>query len=371
MKILHILATPRAEGTPNLVLDWLALPGYEQEVFVLHGKPADLTVDLRHRAAWYKEDDLFHGHGWRKFLRIVTSVREVCRDRRPELVVCWIAGLAQWISAGVRWAQGGKPALLIHSGNPPTRNVRGDCLSRFVLLPVWLLGAKCVCCSNYVRDLYRSVPGLPDALFASVYNCVRAEEVGSRVQAARAVAAQCLPLERSPVGIMVATLEAHKDHGTLLRALPTVVAKHPNFRMLLVGNGTLRSELETLTSRLKLGDSVKFLGTRRDVPELLAQSDLFIFSTTPQEGLGSVLLEALAAGLPIVASDCPACREVLADGRFGTLVMAGDPTALATGILQKLEARDFADAEASSAYANSFTAERMVHAYLELAGLNG
>lgn len=370
MRILHLLATPRAEGTPNLVLDCLGLSGYEQEVFVLHGVPGDLTEDLRKTAAWYGEDALFEKRGWRKFLQITGRVREVCRSRQPDLVVCWIAGLGQWVAFGVRWAQGGKPALLIHSGNPPRRGSSADWLSRFVLLPCWLLGAKSVCCSNYVRDLYRSVPGLPDAMFATVHNCVRATEVCSRAQAARENSGRKRLLQGSPTGIMVATLEAHKDHATLLCALPTVLDRHPGFQMLLVGDGTLRAELETMAAQLNLGGAIRFLGTRRDVPELLAQSDLFIFSTTLQEGLGSVLLEALAVGLPVVASDCPACRETLEDGRFGTLVKLNDPAALAAGILQKLETRHLGETEAGSAYARSFTPKRMLHAYLELAGLD-
>jgi len=67
-----------------------------------------------------------------------------------------------------------------------------------------------------------------------------------------------------------------------------------------------------------------FLGRRSDIPELLGQADLFAFSTTAAEGFGISMIEALAAGLPVIASDVPACREVLLDGAAGELLPAGD-----------------------------------------------
>src|SRR5262249_3313107 len=74
---------------------------------------------------------------------------------------------------------------------------------------------------------------------------------------------------------------------------------------------------------------VEFLVSRCDVPEQLGEIDVFAFSTTEKEGFGIVLIEALAAELPIVATDVEACREVLQDGRFGSLVPFGDAEALA------------------------------------------
>ncbi len=367
MRILHLLATPRAEGTPNLVLDWLEVSGHEQEVFVLHRTPADLTGELRRRAAWYGEDELFSGRGWRKFLRVVRRVRGVCAERRPDLVICWFLGFAQWTALGARWARGGRVALLAHSGNPPVRDRRNDWMSRIVLLPFWLLGGRVVCCSDYVRDLHRSLRGFPGLLFSTVYNCVRTAQIQARARLAREGMDHDAPEEGGPVAIMVATLEAHKDHVTLLRATALVLARRPDFRLQLVGQGSLRAELEGLAAQLGLGESVRFLGAGRDVPELLGRADLFVFSTTNQEGFGTVLLEAMAAGLPIVATDCPACRELLAGGRFGSLVPPQDPAALARAVLARLAARNDWQPTDAAGYAASFTPERMLNEYLALA----
>jgi len=167
---------------------------------------------------------------------------------------------------------------------------------------------------------------------------------------------------------MIATLERHKDHKTLLHAIPTVLSRIPNLQLLLAGDGTLRKELEKLANELELSAAVKFLGTRDDIPELLGNADLFVFSTTPREGLGSVLLEGLAAKLPIVASDVPACREILAGGRWGLLVPPADPQALANAIIRSLGEPLSADALNKAAkYASAFTPQQMMSDYLAIA----
>lgn len=365
LRILHILSTPRAEGTPNLVLDWLATEKHEQEVFVLNSTPADLAARLRSGSRWYAEADLFQGRGPRKFLRIVQAVHRVCAERRPDLIVCWPTGFANWVTIGARLALGTKAELLVHCGNPPNRGAKADWLTRFVLLPVWLGRVRCVCCSDYVRNAFRAVPGIPGALFTTVHNCARVEEVRQRAKCARAAR---IKSDSEFAALMVATLERHKDHATLLRAMPTVLESFPAFRLRLAGDGSLRGELQQLAHNLGIASAVEFLGTRRDVPELLGQSDLFILSTTSQEGLGTVLIEALAANLKIVASDVPACREVLAGGRYGVLVPTGQPQALAAAITGAIAIGCESSESVHSDYLQGFTPAKMLEQYLALAG---
>jgi glycosyltransferase involved in cell wall biosynthesis len=326
MKILHILATPRAEGTPNLVLDWLATGEHEQEVFVLHSEPADLAASLRESASWYVETNYF-ARGKRKFTDMILGVRAVCLERKPDLVVCWITGFANWVFLGAR-----------------------------------LAGVKVLCCSDYVRDGYRAVPGIPDHLLETVWNCTRAAEVMRRADLARS---ERRSDNAGATALMVATLEPHKDHETLFRAVPLIRAEHRDFRLLLAGDGSLGPTLEQRVTELGISEAVEFLGMRRDVPELLGSADLFVFSTTDQEGLGSVLLEAMAAGLPIIASDVPACREVLQDGAHGELVKPADPAALAAAIISFFKhPGDEVALARSREFALSFTARRMMDQYL-------
>jgi glycosyltransferase involved in cell wall biosynthesis len=137
--------------------------------------------------------------------------------------------------------------------------------------------------------------------------------------------------ERLVVG-MVARLDPIKDQATLIRAFAEVAEQHPQAELWLIGDGERAWQLCELAAAEGVADRIVFWGPRRDVPELLGQMDLFAFSTTRDEGFGIALIEAMAAGLPVVASDVPACREVVDDGAAGILVPAGDHGGLAQAI---------------------------------------
>src|SRR5205814_1955173 len=85
-----------------------------------------------------------------------------------------------------------------------------------------------------LADHFRSIPGLPSHLFRTVYNCTRAREIAARGDTLRS---QAGTREERAMTIMVATLEAHKDHAALLRAVPAILSERPDFRLLLLGEG--------------------------------------------------------------------------------------------------------------------------------------
>jgi glycosyltransferase involved in cell wall biosynthesis len=136
-------------------------------------------------------------------------------------------------------------------------------------------------------------------------------------------------LAGSPPGIVaVGRFRYPKDFPTLLKALAQVSEA---YRAVIVGDGPARSDLQQSIARLGIADRVEFVGERRDVAGLLAGSDLFVLSSR-SEGLPMSILEAMAAGLPVVASDVGGVSEAVADGETGLLVPAGDADALAAAI---------------------------------------
>jgi glycosyltransferase involved in cell wall biosynthesis len=120
--------------------------------------------------------------------------------------------------------------------------------------------------------------------------------------------------------------------------------------LLIAGEGSERDGLESLCSREGVDDIVEFLGLRRDVPALLRRSDVFVLPSL-WEGNPNVMIEAMALGCSVVASDIPQIRESLVDGVSGVLVRPGDPVALAAGILRLLALLDHGDGLATAAKA--------------------
>jgi glycosyltransferase involved in cell wall biosynthesis len=123
----------------------------------------------------------------------------------------------------------------------------------------------------------------------------------------------------------------------LLRAFDALRRKVPDAVLLLVGKGDLLPDVQRQADSLALGDSVRFLGTREDVPAIMNASDVFVMSSV-WEGLPLVLLEASSVGLPIVATDVGGNAEIVAHGESGLIVAAGDPGALSAALERVLGA---------------------------------
>lgn len=142
----------------------------------------------------------------------------------------------------------------------------------------------------------------------------------------------------NPSRLYVATIARFhpvKDHQTLLRAFAQVAAKRSDADLLLVGDGPLRGDLEAAISRFGLGRRVRFLGVRHDVPEILKAVDLFAL-TSLSEAASITLLEAMAAGLPVVLTDVGGNSEIVRQGREGLLAPRGDSPAIAAAMLRLL-----------------------------------
>jgi glycosyltransferase involved in cell wall biosynthesis len=175
--------------------------------------------------------------------------------------------------------------------------------------------------------------------------------------------------------LCVARFAPQKAHGVLLRAFARArelrTASDPGLSLVLVGDdpfGPGRVRAQALARELQLGGSVVFTGIRRDVPELLGTSDVFVMSSL-WEGLGLVFLEAMAARRPVLATRVSAVPEVVVDGQTGLLVPPAEPEPLARAMLEL--ARDGALrqrlGEAGHArVVDRFGLERMVEETLEV-----
>jgi glycosyltransferase involved in cell wall biosynthesis len=133
------------------------------------------------------------------------------------------------------------------------------------------------------------------------------------------------------VAMTVAVLRPEKGISDMIEALPTVVRSHPSTRYVVVGDGRHRPALDRDVVNLGLEDRVVFTGARSDVPRLLAAADVFVLPSHT-EALPTVLIEAMAAGLPVVAAEVGGIPEMVDRGTSALLVPAHSPAMLADAV---------------------------------------
>ena len=174
--------------------------------------------------------------------------------------------------------------------------------------------------------------------------------------------------ENDTVMISVGRLAAEKNWGLLLQAVALVRKDHPRFRLVLVGDGPERKSLEDLAKQLGIRKYVTFMGSLSfsEIPSYMKAANMFGFaSVTETQGLAT--LEAMAAGLPVVAVDASGTRDILKNGQQGYLV-DNDPEALAAGVRKLLENPDRLQRFADAAYkrAQSFNIEKLTGRLLDV-----
>lgn len=151
----------------------------------------------------------------------------------------------------------------------------------------------------------------------------------------------------APLLLSAGALVGHKDHATLLRALPRVREAAPAVRVIIAGEGKLREALEQQIRDLDLQPVVSLLGHREDVPALMQAADCYV-SSSWSEGLGTSVLEALACETPVVAAEAGGIPEMVRPGETGHLVPNRDPEALAEAIIDVLQQPDAAAVRAAA-----------------------
>lgn len=167
--------------------------------------------------------------------------------------------------------------------------------------------------------------------------------------------------EDAPLIGTVTRLSPQKAPLDFVRAAAQVAEQHPQAWFMMVGDGPLRGEVEKLAQEVGIADRLVLTGLRRDVPELMAAFDLFALSSL-WEGLPRVIPQAMATGLPVVATACDGSAEAVEDGVTGFLVPPGEPAVLAQRLGQLLAEPDLASqmGEMGLARAPEFDVQRMV-----------
>jgi L-malate glycosyltransferase len=249
-------------------------------------------------------------------------------------------------------------------------------LSRRVDFPVRRTPGSRLLYSLPIDAILAISEGVREALIRSGVPAGRIEVVPSGIDLAPFQSAFDRPAARKRLGIAdgellvlnVAALAPHKSQTDLLRAAAKALARRPGMKIWIAGEGPLRGDLEAEHRALQLGNAVRFLGFRDDTMDLLRAADLFVISSY-LEGLGTSILDAMAAGLPVVATRVGGIPELVAHEETGLLVPPRDPESLASAIVDLADdpARRAAlgakGRERARAFSADATAERTREAY--------
>ena len=320
LKVMHILYMLRMGGTENGVVKIAnGLFGAGVVSSICSCQPADaLKHRLRAEVRLFEFNRRNRNDPW-----FVLQLARLLRRERPDIVhthswgtLC--EGLIAARIAGVpRVVHGEHGTMEMRSWNLRVQRLaweRADC----VLSVSSRLAEKMAHAVRYPVDRIRVIR---NGLDTTRFSPARREAARRRL----GIAPDALVI--GTVGRLVPV----KDQAGLLRALALLKAQHTKFRAVIAGDGPLRTDLVALAASLGLDDRVEFIGERTDVEDVLASFDIFVLSSV-SEGLSNTILEAMASGVPVIATRVGGAEELVDDGRTGLLIQPSSVEQLAEAL---------------------------------------
>lgn len=323
MRVLHLMVSGQAGGIESLLRDYVNYSGHENLfLFAWAGGPiVDQIEQSGCRVIRMNQPQ----EGSRA---VCSRILELCRKERvaaivvhheaPLLRLAALLARRRWPGIRVFCYAHADARFLCGTGKKVGLTVKKQ-----VFRYTFRRADRAVAISNAVKQSLMEYLGVPEAHIAVVYN--------------GAVLCRFHPAELRPAGplrlIYVGRLIEEKGVQNTLAALSQLT--DVDYRFTVAGDGDYREALQTLAKELGIGDRVEFLGTRADVPELLAAADIFIHLPDCAEGFGIAVVEAMASGLICVCNDRGALPEILEDGVSGLIVKSGDLESV-SGLLRRL-----------------------------------
>lgn len=298
-------------------------------------------------------------------LGAVAPLRRYIGRERPEALLSTLTH-ANLAAVWARALSGHRPRLVLREAVSLTAidrarpDLRDRVLPRMVRVSYPAADAIVAVSEGVARSVLQ-VTGLPPERVTVIYNPAVDADVAQRCAAP--IHHPWFSSAAPPVILGVGRLTEQKDFATLLRAFARVRARTET-RLVILGEGESRPALLALAGELGIAREVDLPGVVADPYPYLARAALFALPSA-WEGLPNALIEALAAGCPVVSTDCPSGpREILLGGRYGTLVPVRDPAAMAEAILTGLAATP--DRAAARERAADFGVDRIAARYLEV-----
>lgn len=359
MKIAILLPDLRGGGVERIRLvlaDQFVRAGHEVEFVLLQARGA-LLAEAEARFS-------VRSLGCARMRQAPLRLARYLRERRPNALLA-----AMWPLTGIAVLAArlsGYRGRLVASEHvdfrttPSLKTYERQVLKRFGRR-IYAPYHRVVAVSEGVAESLGAVAGLPRDRITVVHNPVRPMVPEAITEKDRHALDGWLAGETRLIAI--GTLKRQKGFDVLIRALADL-RRRRDARLLILGEGSLRGELEALARDLGVADSLWMPGFRPNPANFLQHAQVFVLSSN-WEGFGNVIVEALAAGVSVVSTDCPSGpAEILAGGDYGRLVPVGDATAIARAVEATLS-DGWSDAQLK-ARANDFAPEEQAAHYLRL-----
>ncbi len=303
-----------------------------------------------------------------RMLRCLLPLWRYIRAERPDLLYSTIvhANLAAVIAGKILSRTGGK-VILRESNSPVSEEKfsRSRALADRLMPILYPLADGVIAVSEGVKqELLQRAPRLASRIQVLPTPVV---DDALLTQAAAPVTEPWLCEKQLPVILAVGRLHRQKNFALLLHAFQQVRASRP-CRLIILGEGKLREELETLATALGISDAVKFPGFAANPFAYMSKADVFALSSD-YEGMPNVLIQALSLGAPVVATDCPSGpRECLENGKYGMLVPTGDVSAFSAALEETLKKNSASSSriETARVFREIYSVEEAARRYLAM-----
>ena len=345
MNILHIINNLNRDGAQKMIYylaSWDKNPSNRHIVCAWkRGGPLKDDLEEKSVSVFVPED---HSHSIKKIKRVNKYLDKIIQSQKIDVIHAHMADAAFWGS--LCSTRHSIPLLITHHGNDlvPKTPLYFKILSQLLLSVTARFAKINIAVSESVKTKLKTTLYLNEKNIAVIQNAVPTPKDINEPHRGRESKGRgnFNSVADGPSIIAVGRLIDLKGHNQLIDAAPNVLQHFPNARFTFLGTGPLKSALEQRAKKLNIADHCIFPGTTNNVPSYLEKSDLYV-TTSHHEGMPLATLEAMAWGVPVVASDVSGNRDIVVDEVTGLLYPLGDTEKLSKAILRSLNNPSLAD----------------------------
>lgn len=351
MKILHLISSLKTGGKERLLIDICKVNDYDvtSMVVVIINNVVDnvLLSDLKSTGA--KVIELKRKPGGQK-LKYIYLIRNYIKSLKPEILHMH-GDIEVFFGLLASLMMDNKTVCTLHDTNLWKTSLKDKITKRLAIRLI----DKFIVISDSVKDDFMKGTSMNGENFKVIPNGIPLQKFQRRELSSNSSEIIC-----------VARLESEKKgQDILIRALAKLKKDGIECSCKLVGEGESRQYLEALSKKCGLADNIQFLGNRSDVPELLANACIFVLSSR-YEGFGIVVIEAMAAGIPVIASNIDGPKEIITDSQNGLLFESENENDLAKKLKMVIKDRTLRNRLIHNAFISvqEYSIEKMCDRYL-------